>query len=333
MNLLQNEEISPPPGIISSLKAGFDITANQIGIILLPVLLDVFLWLGPQLRIEKLIRLFLAQLSSLANENLIPVAELQRIQETLNELLTLNINLYSLLRTFPIGVSSLMGLSVPGETPLAELNIQQAETGFSFFLWVGALSFAGWVLGSIYFAWVAKASLQKEELDLNWFAKVILQALFLSIFWLIVLITFGTPLLLVFSIFMQINAGLAQVALFLSLLFAMWIIVPIFFSAHGIFVKNENLFRSMVSSFNLARFTLPTSSFFVICVAVLSQGFNILWLTPSTSSWMMGVSILGHAFITTSLLAASFIYYRDMSAWIEMLLEKINSQKATSAQA
>ena len=333
MNLLHSEEISPPPGIISSLKAGFDITANQIGIILFPVLLDIFLWLGPQLRIEKLLRLLLIQFGSLANENFIPATELQRIEETLNELLTLKINLYSLLRTLPIGVSSLMGLSIPGKTPLAEPNIQQVETAFSFFLWAGALTFVGWILGSFYFAWVVKVSLQKDENDLRWFGKVILQAIFLSILWMIILITFGVPLLLVFSIFTQINAGLAQVALIFSALFAMWIIVPIFFSAHGIFVKNENLFRSMVSSFNLSRFTLPTSSFFVICVAVLSQGFNILWLTPSTSSWMMGVSILGHAFITTSLLAASFIYYRDMSAWLEMLLEKINSKKATSAQA
>ncbi|MBT3314780.1 MAG: hypothetical protein HN390_09200 [Anaerolineae bacterium] len=333
MNLLHNEEISPPPGIISSIKAGFDITANQIGIIFFPILLDVFLWLGPQLRIEKLLRSLLVQFASLANEDFIPAAEFQRIQESLNELLTLKINLYSLLRTFPIGVSSLMGLSIPGKTPLAESNILQIETAFSFFLWAGALTFVGWILGSFYFAWVAKVSLQKDENDLRWFGKVILQAIFLSILWMIILITFGVPLLLVFSIFTQINAGLAQVALIFSALFAMWIIVPIFFSAHGIFVKNENLFRSMVSSFNLSRFTLPTSSFFVICVAVLSQGFNILWLTPSTSSWMMGVSILGHAFITTSLLAASFIYYRDMSAWLEMLLEKINSKKATSAQA
>ena len=243
MNLLHSEEISPPPGIISSLKAGFDITANQIGIILFPVLLDIFSWLGPQLRIEKLLRLLLIQFGSLANENFIPATELQRIEETLNELLTLKINLYSLLRTLPIGVSSLMGLSIPGKTPLAEPNIQQVETAFSFFLWVGALTFVGWILGSFYFAWVAKVSLQKEEHDFYWFGKVILQALLLSILWVIILITFGVPLLLVFSIFMQINASLAQVALFFSLLFAMWIIVPIFFSAHGIFVKNENLFR------------------------------------------------------------------------------------------
>ncbi len=112
----------------------------------------------------------------------------------------------------------------------------------------------------------------------------------------------------------------------------MWVVVPVFFSVHGIYTKEENVFRSIMSSFNLTRFTLPTSSFFVISVLVLSQGFNILWLTPSASSWMMFVSILGHAFITTALLAASFIYYRDMYIWLELLLEKMSS-KTTSAQA
>ncbi len=337
MNLLHNEEISPPPGIISSLKAGFDITANQIGIILFPVLLDLFLWLGPQLRTEKLIHSLLAEFNVPSEDNLLfsmfPPTTIQQIQELLTEALSRSANIFSSIRTFPIGISSIMPLVIPGESPLGEPAIYQIETTFSFLLWIAMLTLGGWILGSFYFAWVAKISLQKEEHDLRWFGKVSIQAVLISILWVIVLITFGTPLLLVFGIFMQINASLVPISIFLLIVFAMWIIVPIFFSAHGIFVKSENLFLSIVSSFNLSRFTLPTSSFFVISVAVLSQGFNLLWLTPSTSSWMMGVSILGHAFITTSLLAASFIYYRDMSAWLEMLLEKLNSKKATSAQA
>ncbi len=159
-----------------------------------------------------------------------------------------------------------------------------------------------------------------------------MQATLLAILWTIILFMIGTPLLLVFSIFMLINASLAQITLLLLAFFAMWIVVPVFFSAHGIFTQKENFFRSVLSSFNLSRFTLPSSSLFVISIVILSQGFNALWLTPSTSSWMMLVGILGHAFITTSLLAASFIYYRDMSIWLETLLEILDT-KATSAQA
>ncbi len=331
MKFLNDEEITPPPGILSSIKSGFDITANQIWIILFPILLDLFLWLGPHLEVNNLLSTVIKQFDTLANEGLVPVAEIQRVQESLSELLSLNINLLSILRTFPIGVSSLMGQTVSSGTPLGNPTVYQVESAFAFFLWVSGLTFLGWILGSLYFAWVAKASLQDKEQNLVWAGKAVIQATLLAIIWLIALFAFGTPLLLLFSIFAQINASLAQVALIFLALFAMWIIVPIFFSAHGIFAKKENLFRSLLSSFHLSRFTLPTSSFFVISVIILSQGFNFLWLTPSSSSWMMLVGILGHAFITTALLAASFIYYRDMNVWLEVLLEKLES-KTTSAQ-
>jgi hypothetical protein len=142
----------------------------------------------------------------------------------------------------------------------------------------------------------------------------------------------GTPLLIIFSIFGQINPTLAQFALLFFALFAMWIIVPFFFSAHGIFTRDENLIRSIMSSFRLSRYTLPTSSFFVLGVLLLSQGFNSLWVVPESNSWMMLIGILGHAFITTALLVASFVYYQDMFHWLEILLEKFDS-KVTSAQA
>jgi hypothetical protein len=36
----------------------------------------------------------------------------------------------------------------------------------------------------------------------------------------------------------------------------------------------------------------------------------------------MLVGILGHAFISTTLLAASFVYYRDMSNWLQNVYER-----------
>jgi hypothetical protein len=46
----------------------------------------------------------------------------------------------------------------------------------------------------------------------------------------------------------------------------------------------------------------------------------------------MLVGIFGHAFVTTALLAASFIYYRDMNAWLEVALDRFKT-KATTRQA
>jgi len=332
MKFVQDETITPPPGVISSLKAGFDVVANHIGVILFPVLLDLFLWLGPRLSVNRLLAILSEEFSFLARENIAPAAEIKRIQDSLALLIDLDVNLFSLLRTFPIGISSLISQALPGETPIGVPDVQYLESAFVLIFWVFVLTLIGWVLGSIYFTWVAKISLKQDGQDLLWAGKTILQSFLLSIVWTMTIFILGTPLLIVFSIFAQINQSLAQLALVFLALFAMWVVVPFFFSAHGIFTRSENLFRSIMGSFRLSRYTLPTSSFFVLGVLLLSQGFNSLWLVPSPASWMMLVGIIGHAFITTALLAASFVYYRDMFDWLEVLFEKLDS-KVTSAQA
>jgi hypothetical protein len=45
------------------------------------------------------------------------------------------------------------------------------------------------------------------------------------------------------------------------------------------------------------------------------------------------VGILGHAFVSTSLLAASFIFYQDMQTWIEAALQWMKTNQITSARA
>ena len=57
MEVSQVENLPPPPGIISSIKAGFDTIAAHITAILFPLLLNLFLWLGPRLHVDDLFNL------------------------------------------------------------------------------------------------------------------------------------------------------------------------------------------------------------------------------------------------------------------------------------
>jgi len=82
----------------------------------------------------------------------------------------------------------------------------------------------------------------------------------------------------------------------------------------------------------MARFTLPTSSLFVISVVLLTISLNYLWSVPPDDSWMLLVGIAGHAFITTALLAASFVYYRDMNTWLQTVLEQLQQKQTIPAQ-
>jgi len=49
---------------------------------------------------------------------------------------------------------------------------------------------------------------------------------------------------------------------------------------------------------------------------------SYLWQVPASDSWLMLVGIAGHAFISTALLSASFVYYRDMNKWLQDVYEK-----------
>jgi hypothetical protein len=77
----------------------------------------------------------------------------------------------------------------------------------------------------------------------------------------------------------------------------------------------------------MARFALPTSGLFVLSAFVLRRGLNYLWSVPPENSWMMVVGIAGHAFISTALLAASFVYYRDINAWVQTVSERVKQKQ------
>ena len=138
-------------------------------------------------------------------------------------------------------------------------------------------------------------------------------------------IMIGMPLMVVLAFVISASPSLGQGLLLLLGLLSMWLIVPIFFTPHGIFMRQQNAFLSIYTSLRMARYTLPTSSLFVLSVVLIAYGLNFLWNIPSSDSWMSLVGIAGHAFITTSLLAASFIYYRDMQVWLETVLEKLKT--------
>jgi hypothetical protein len=72
---------------------------------------------------------------------------------------------------------------------------------------------------------------------------------------------------------------------------------------------------------------LPTSGIFVLSSFLLHRGLNYLWSVPPSASWMMLFGIFGHAFISTTLLAASFVYYRDVNTWLQTVFERVRQKQ------
>jgi len=141
------------------------------------------------------------------------------------------------------------------------------------------------------------------------------------------------PLSLVLGLVTLISPLLANIVIMVILFFSFWLIVPLFFTPHGIFVRKQNAFYSIYSSVRMIRFSLPTSGMFVLSAFLLARGLDVLWSVPKSDSWLTVVGFAGHAFITTVLLAASFIYYRDMTDWLKNVYEQFQklSKRPTSA--
>jgi hypothetical protein len=321
-------KLPPPPGLVASLARGFDSVANHVLVILPPVLLDLFLWLGPHLRLKDFLQPFIERFPSLADafpSNFPDVATLQQAWLGFAS----QFNLFIILRTFPVGATSLLSLQTPGQTPLGAPASFDAGSLPGIFGWALLLTFLGWLIGALYYYWISNVTLNPEARSL-W--KSVKQTMVLSAIWLGLLFLLGGPVFLFISLVTFLSPLLGQIILFAGALLLMWLLMPVFFSAHGIFTLQLDAFRAILNSLRMVRFTLPNTGMFLLAFVLINQGLNFLWNTPSESSWWMLVGIAGHAFVSTALLAASFIYYRDINAWLKVVFEQLQ-QQTTSAKA
>lgn len=325
------ETLPPPPGVVGSLRAGFDAIASHLTVILVPLALDLLLWLGPRLNVDRLFQPIFDELTRYARYSGFPSADLKALQENSAIILEQlgHFNLLSTLRTFPIGVFSLMSGTRPGQTPLGAPSVIQIDSVVTLLGWIVLLTLLGWMFGGLFFRWVSLVVVDPSQSMENRFGQSVLQTILISLMYFILAVMLGAPLLVVLALAMAAGPLLAQGLLLILGLLSMWLVVPIFFSSHGIFIRRQNALSSIFTSLRMARFTMPTSSLFVLSVLLIAYGLNFLWNIPSSDSWMTLVGILGHAFVTTSLLAASFIYYRDMQTWLQNVFEKLKANLPT----
>ena len=329
MNMDRLESLPPPPGVIGSLRAGFDAVSSHVVLILLPLVLDVLLWLGPRLSVGNLYTSLLSEYQKAG----FPVQNVDVITERV-EMLG-HINILSWIRTLPIGIPSLLsGIlpdSLPLQTPLGMQNVIQIPSLLGMLGLILALTLVGWIGGGLYFRWVSGITLGEKEPGVSLF-RAIVQTFVLSVIWVVLLMIILIPTVLILTLLALISPLLVNGAVLIFLIVSFWLVVPLFFTPHGIFVQKLNAFHSILSSLKMARFTLPTSSMFVFAVFILSTGLNYLWSVPSIDSWMMLVGIAGHAFIATTLLSASFVYYHDMNAWLQLVFNQLQQNKGLPTQ-
>jgi hypothetical protein len=325
-----NPEIKiEPPKLIPSLVEGFNAIASHIYIILFPILIDLMLWFGPLVRIKELVlpvvlRATEVSASAYGQDS---ASILQGSKEVWTALLD-EFNILFNIRTYPIGVPSLLIGKGVTQNPLGSMQIIEMGSVNNALYLILALSVAGIILGCLYFsliAWVTSES--KALLRISQLANNIGQSVILSIVLMIALMILAVPASCFISSVLLFLPSLGSLPYMVLILVLVWMILPLVFSPHGIFADQQKAGAAIVTSIRMVRSLMSTTGTFLIMLILLGYGLDYLWSTPGANSWMLLVGIAGHAFISSGLIAASFVYYKKGVIWMRESMHKVDTIK------
>ena len=319
------------PNIVQALLAGFDTIANKPYLIILPILLDLYLWFGPGWRVDTVFKPFIENLQSFPGlDSAEYINLLGDIQTSWKELLA-NFNLAVVLRTFPVGVPSLMISKTPFTNPLGNTMVTFLRTDGQVLGLTLLFIALGITLGNLYIQKISQQVLDSDQKsESRAFLKTLFQTILLPVVLGIILLLICIPALFLIGLVMMIGPGISNFFTTLALLVIVWILMPLIFTAHGIFLYKQNLIAAMMTSISVVRMSMAKTAWFILASYMLVGGLDYLWRSPGVDNWLLLVGILGHAFVVTAVIAASFYYFIDATKFTQTLM---NNQLKTNNTA
>ncbi len=316
----ETNSIQQPKGVLACLTSGFELVAQRPGLILPPLLLDLFLWLGPRLAIPFNPQI-LAEIVQQMDVQNISVSQIADFWE--------HYNLFFTLSAVPVfHLPSLAVQKLFWEAPLARITLT-LNSDLSLIAAFVMLLLTGIFLSSVYLRLIALTVIEKLELPLPGPQGVLamtgrllgLAALELPF------ILAGSGLIILFvsnGIPQGLGLFLLSAVFFLGLYLGLHLIlaVPGLFMAER---RTGTALRDIVLLVQvdfLGVISLYTLNF------VLYHGLNILWTAPSSASWLQLVGLGGHAFIATGLTTTLFVFYANRLAYIRALRQAFAAMQA-----
>lgn len=292
------------PGIIDTIGMGYEALLYRPLLILPPVLIDLYLWLGVHITSQPL---------SLSLADWLRTRELTsgRIATFVEDTWIDNITELAVLRMpstrLPSFVSTLSGDA---------WRLESWQPSFSTGTWsvvaIGLLMLvAGLLIASEYLQAIAGAvsgvayrpgsNVGPGAVKLaGWYLTI--GGLGLLVFWPILAGMIASEL---------VEAG-TSVWLFLMLFLpASWAFVLFFFSIQAMFMDRTGPIAALRSSYQVVRNDSWNSLGMIVAYVLLTTGFPQVWRMLIEQPAGVAVAIVGHAIISTGVIAATMVFYRD----------------------
>jgi len=312
-------ETDRPLGVLECVAHGFDITAQRPYLLLPMLLLDMFLWLGPRLSLERLIADFVALWPTPTPE----VMPIYQILHSWQATLAHEFNLFTLLSLAPtLGVPSLMREQMTLTHPWGERGVLLVASGWGLLGWVVLLGAIGLWLNALYLVPLGRAIIEDTASPLPGPPQVSVLWRQLAQFTLYIigmLLMVCGPGLLLINILANFNATLGLFTLLSGFTLAMYILLQLLFTVPGLLQLRRKVLPAVQESILLVRVDFGGVVGLVSIALLLLWGFNIIWELVDPTSWFTLFSILGHAIIATALTAALLIFYQTRLAYLQSL--------------
>ncbi len=300
--------------IIDTISTGFRVVTRRFWLILVPVALDLFLWLGPKLSLAPLVERLIGWMRTAAESLPASVSATPGIDlDMMAELLRTTVgqtNLFAMLTWGRLGMPSVAGLvPIAADAPRVWAV---ASAG-----WAVVLQFAlmgvGLLIACLFLYLVAQTALEREP-DWHRLAGRIFSA------WARLLVIF-VPLAAITSVGLAISLLLGPLALLLAL-GVLWLTFFLTFAPQGVLMVGANPWNAILMSFTVVRLNFWPTLGLLLITNVLSSGLGLIWRRLiETGTVTAVVAILASAYVGTALTMSLYLFFRDRLARTNEILK------------
>lgn len=309
-------ETLPKLGVIDSISTGFRVLGRYPWLVLVPILLDLALWLGPRLSLRPLVPAVLALLqlppdASLPADYATMMANSQDMLTQVGESFNLGTMLANTLLGVPSVAASLGDLpALTGLGGRVELNTVAAALG-----WAVLLGTIGILVGALYLVLIAQILRTGKLAGAGFFtsyARAAARLLGVALLVILLILLLSLPMAFMTGLLTLFGGGFGTVmALMVIVVAGWWVRLALTFTVEAIVLDDVGIRNAVLRSINVALRNFWSTAGLIILISLISTGFGLVWARLITLPFGIPLSILLNAVIGTGLIISPFLFYHN----------------------
>lgn len=307
----------PVLGVIDALSAGLDSVLRHPWLLLIPLALDLFLWVGPRVQAPALYQYFDPAFKQMLAD--VPSVDSRLAVQDLSKMLNAFFTQYNLFAWLSVG---LVGVPVVNAGVDATLKLVtggppvlwQIASPDGYVLLMFVFTGIGLLISALFWALLGEYVRGDSFQAARWLRDSLAIGRQLVLLLLLVVAVVFISILPLSMLMLTLGAfspALASLVPVLAMTGGLWIIFMCMFTPHGIALHRMPLSRAVRTSIAVVRANfMPTMGLVAVMVAI-SFGMGLIWGELAADSWFRLVAIAGNAIIGTGLIVASLLFYRN----------------------